>query len=185
MMPSRTQPPRCWHCLRRGHVRQAVGRNGLIVVAVGGAHPKAAPLPAAKALLAHEPRDPIATVSLTGLLQRLPDPRRAIGLAALLMDLANLLLEVLVFLGTAARVLLAFVPVVIATGRNFKHPAESSDGMFSFQGVDPLVALLCGSERIPKVFFKMSRCWRKWAFSRRKAASSPSIWLWLIGLAGA
>ena len=125
-----------------------------IVVAVGCPHSKAAPLPAAQALLAHEPRDAIATVPVTGLLKCLHDARRAIGLPALLMNLLNPPLELLLLLGAFPRMLLVFAPVVIATGRNFKHLAENSDGMIDFQGVDPLVALLGGSERMPKVFLK-------------------------------
>jgi hypothetical protein len=57
--------------------------------------------------------------------------------------------------------------------------------MLGFQGVDPLEALLGGSERIPKVFFKTSRCWRSNAFSRRNAATSLSSWLCVAGVCGA
>src|SRR6266545_5671352 len=44
--------------------------------------------------------------------------------------------------------------------------------MFFFHRVDPLVAFLRGSEIMPKVFFRMSRCWRTKPSSRRNAAFS-------------
>src|SRR5437899_7542727 len=63
-------------------------------------------------------------------------------------------------------------PIVIAAGRDLQGLAHGRDGMLGFHCVDPLVTLLGGSEMIPKVFFKMSRCWRSSSFSLRKAAFS-------------
>src|ERR1051325_8435755 len=86
------------------------------------------------------------------------DARSAIGLAALLVDAQDLLFKLLVFLPSPSRMYLALAPIVVTAGRDGKGPTEQRDGMVDFQGVDPLVALLGGSERMPKVFFKISRC---------------------------
>ena len=45
------------------------------------------------------------------------------------------------------------------------------------QRVNPFEALRTGSERMPNVFFRMSRCSRKWRFSRR----AESSWDWRSG----
>jgi hypothetical protein len=39
--------------------------------------------------------------------------------------------------------------------------------MVVFHRINPVIAFVEGSERMPNVFFKMSRCSRKWRFSRR------------------
>src|SRR5205823_2039457 len=56
--------------------------------------------------------------------------------------------------------------------RDLQCLTERGDRMLVFHRVDPLVAFLMGSEIMPKVFFKMSRCWRSSAFSLRSAAFS-------------
>jgi hypothetical protein len=80
--------------------------------------------------------------------------RAAIGLAAVLMDLDNLLDQPGILLGTRAGLVLAVEPVVITAGRNFQGGAERTDGMLGFHRVDPLKPLVGGSERMPKVFLK-------------------------------
>ena len=112
------------------------------------------------------------------------DSRGAIGLPAFFVNVHNARFELLVLLLALAGLLLAPPPVVVAAGRNLKGLAQMLDGMFGFQGVDPLVALFGGSEMIPKVFFKMSRCWRNSAFSWRKRASSSSRCAWVTAVAG-
>src|ERR1039457_6114328 len=85
----------------------------------------------------------------------------AVSLAAVLVDLDNQLDKARIFLGARAGLRLAVGPVVITTGGNFQGFAERANRMFGFHRVNPLKALLGGSERMPKVFFKMSRCWRR------------------------
>jgi hypothetical protein len=51
------------------HLGQAIGRNGFIVIALGGSHPIPALLPTAKVLLAHEPANAIAAVSTAAVAQ--------------------------------------------------------------------------------------------------------------------
>src|SRR5208283_3913747 len=83
------------------------------------------------------------------------------GLAALLMNLDDLLGPTLIFLGARAGLGLAVGPVVIAAGGDFQGFAQRANGMLGFHRVNPLKTLDGGSERMPKVFFKMSRCWRR------------------------
>src|SRR5208283_4541976 len=85
----------------------------------------------------------------------------AVGLAALLMNPDNLLGQTLIFQGARAGLGLAVEPVVIAAGGHFQGVAERANGMLGFHRVNPLKTLDGGSERMPKVFFKISRCWRR------------------------
>jgi len=89
------------------------------------------------------------------------DAGAAIGFAAGLMDLDNLLGQTRIFLGAQAGLGLAVAPVVIAAGGHFQGFAERANGMVGFHRVNPLEPLVGGSERMPKVFFRMSRCWRR------------------------
>ena len=74
------------------------------------------------------------------------------------MNAPNFLSELLVFLGSGPGLVLTTAPVVIAAGAHFKSLAQRGNGVVGFQSVDALEALLGGSERMPKVFFRMSRC---------------------------
>ena len=163
---------------------QSIGRDGLLVATVGRAHAVTALLPPTNLFLAHEPADAIAPMTATQRAQAGLDARSAVGLSTVLVELTDLNFELSIFQEAPSRSAWSSHPVVIATGGDFKGLAKQPDGMLAFQGLDPLEALLGGSERIPKVFFKTSRWWRNRAFSRRKAASSASIWAWLAGAAG-
>src|SRR5208283_1797404 len=103
----------------------------------------------------------MATMSAASVAQCLLNARAAIGLAAGLMDLDNLLDQPGIFPGARSGLGLAVGPVVITAGGNFQSFAERTDRMLGFHRVDPLKPLVGGSERMPKVFFKMSRCWRR------------------------
>ena len=103
----------------------------------------------------------MAAISVAGLAQGFLNAGAAVGLAALLMNLDDLLGQTFVFLGARAGPGLAVGPIVIAAGGNFEGFAERANGMFGFHRVNPLKALDGGSERMPKVFFKISRCWRR------------------------
>jgi hypothetical protein len=99
--------------------------------------------------------------------------------------IADLLYEPLIVLRARAGLGLALTPVVIAALGDGQRLAQRQDRMVGLQRVDPLVALLGGCERMPKVFFKMSRCSRKYAFSRRRASSCASSSLWAGATDGA
>src|ERR1017187_2038320 len=66
-----------------------------------------------------------------------------------------------IFAGARTGLGLAVDPVVIAAGRDFQGFAEPANGMLGFHRFNPLKPLDGGSERMPKVFFKMSRCCRR------------------------
>ena len=94
------------------------------------------------------------------------DARRAIGLTAVVMNFEHLLFKLLVLLSPSARRRLPLAPVVITAGRNLKGLAHGTDAMVLAHSLDPLVALGGGSEMMPKVFFRISRCSRSSSFSR-------------------
>src|SRR5438105_183674 len=110
----------------------------------------------------------------TGFAQHLLNARAAVGLAAVQVDLSDLgnqpgsLLRSRTGLGLAAK------PAVIATGGYFQGFTQRADRMLGFHRVNPLIALVGASERMPKVFFKISRCWRRYSFSRRNPVFSAS-----------
>ena len=160
---------------RRRHTGQAIGGNGMLMVAVGGSDSITALLPAADSRLSHEPSQAVSTMPLTQSAQAGLDAWAAIGLPTVFVNASDLLLEPQVFLHSGGGLTLPSLPIVIAAGRDGKALTEQGNGMRGLQGVDPLEPLLGGSEMMPKVFFKMSRCWRKRAFSRRRAANSSSL----------
>src|SRR5712692_9689406 len=85
----------------------------------------------------------------------------AVSLAASQVDLGDLGPQQHILLGSGTGLPGPADPVVIATGGDFKGLAHRTNGMLGFHRVDPLKALVGVSERMPKVFFKMSRCWRR------------------------
>jgi hypothetical protein len=141
-----------------GRLRQKIGSNGMVMVAVGGAEPVTALLPTVKVVRSHESSDTVAAMLEAALAQLIDDARAAIGFAALEVDGFNLLSQSLVFLSSFTGFELPFLPVVIAAERDLQDLAEHRHRMMGFHRVDPLVALTGGSERMPKVFFKISRC---------------------------
>src|SRR5512137_647223 len=85
----------------------------------------------------------------------------AIGLAAVPVDLEDQLREQRVVLGAGTGLGLALAPVVIAAGGDLEGCTQRANGLCGLHGVNPFEALAWGSERMPKVFFKISRCWRR------------------------
>src|SRR4051812_47988228 len=109
-----------------------------------------------------------------GLEQLLLNTGTAISLAALQVDRGDLDKQQRILLGSQAGLGLTVGPVVIAAGRNFKSFTQGANRMLGFHRVDPFKPLVGVSERIPKVFFKISRCWRRYSISRRKLVFSTS-----------
>src|ERR1035441_513543 len=85
-------------------------------------------------------------MSVAGLSQDHLNARAAVGLAAVPMDLDNLLEQACIFLGSWAGLGLAVEPVVIAAGGDFQGLAERANGMVGFHRVNPLKPLVGGSE---------------------------------------
>src|SRR5271169_6550844 len=113
-------------------------------------------------------------MSATGFAQLLLNARAAVGFAALQVDLGDLGHQLGSLLSSRAGFALAAKPVVIATGRDFQGFTQRANRVVGFHRVNPLIPLVGGSERMPKVFFKISRCWRRYSFSRRNPAFSAS-----------
>lgn len=145
---------------------QTVGGDGLVMVAVGGLDAVAPALAATEARFLHEPGNAVTPMAFSGLAQFPHQTRAAVGLAAALMDQLYLPGQLLILRGARAGRSAPLLPVIIAAGRDAEDLAQQADGMFIFHRIDPLVALGGGSERMPSVFFRMSRCSRRWRISR-------------------
>ena len=87
-----------------GRLRQKIGSNGMVMVAVGGAEPVTALLPTVKVVRSHESSDTVAAMLEAALAQLIDDARAAIGFAALEVDGFNLLSQSLVFFELVYRV---------------------------------------------------------------------------------
>src|SRR5271167_1810713 len=109
--------------------------------------------------------------------QDLMNPGAAISVAAGFKFLLDQRRQLLVLAGAHTGSGLPLQPGIIGAGRNLQRPAQGSDRVLGFHELNALVSLLGESERMPKVFFKMSRCWRSCWFSRRiRASSCSSCW---------
>lgn len=160
-----------WSGRRRGF-GQAIGRDRQIMFAVRGQNSIAFLLPAKDAFLAHEFGDSIAAMVATFLGQLFMDAGAAISLAALFVESGDFSAQAFIFLVALARLGLARGPVVITAAGDIQQIAKVGNGILVFQRVDALEALFGSSERMPNVFFKMSRCWRTRSSSRRREATS-------------
>jgi len=110
-----------------GSLRQAIGRDGVIVIAVGGLDAIATLLASAQARLLHEPGDAVASVVESFFAQRLDHARAAISLAAPGMEGIDRLGQRLVFHRARAGVGASIEPVVVAAGRDFQIAAKRQD----------------------------------------------------------
>ena len=137
---------------------QAVGRDGMVVVAVGGPDAPASLLTPAKALSIHQASHTVTPMTLTLLLEFSDDARAALGLAAVRMNGPNLLGQLLVLEGSRPRCFAPSKPSVITALGHLEVRAKQVDGMVAFHRLNPGVTLGDGSERMPNVFFRISRC---------------------------
>src|SRR6266404_4226856 len=115
-----------------------IGRDGLIMIALGGPGPETALLAPADLLFAHEPADPISSMPLAALTQGHLDARRSISPAAVLVDLGDLLFELLILAPALAELVLSLSPVVKTAGGDLKSLARRLDRMLSLHGRDGL-----------------------------------------------
>ena len=150
---------------------QEIGSNWVIVVAVGGLDPVAALLASTDALALHETGNSVASMSKPKVTEFVDDSGRTVGLAAFGVDGRDLLNQCLILQRTGPWTLTSPIPVIEPAGRNLEVGAKRRDGMVGPHRVNPLVAFPDGSERMPNVFFRMSRCSCKWRISRRAASS--------------
>ena len=154
-----------------GRGGQAVGGDGLVMVAIGGADAVAALLAPTETRLVHDPGNAIATAAVPLFAEFHQDARTPIRLPAPGMDGLNFLGQRLIFQGAWAGRGAASLPVIITAGRDFQILAQRADGMLGFHRVNPCIAFGDGSDKMANVFFNMSRCSRKWRFSRWLVAS--------------
>ena len=100
-------------------------------------------------------------MSVTGPAQLHLNAGAAVSLPTVLMEADDVRQELRILPGAGARLGLAVAPVIIATGRDLQGLAQRANGMLGFHRVNPLIPLVGASERMPKVFFRISRCWRR------------------------
>src|SRR5206468_4833606 len=144
---------------------KVVGRDGLVVIAVGGAWPKSRLLQGGNTFLAHEASDPVAAAGVMFFAQLARHARAAIGLATLPMDLFDadeqLLIVALAPAGFASE------PGVIPAARHPQKGTELLDWKFHCHSFYLGISFCSGpSESMPRDFFRMSRCWPTRSSSR-------------------
>ena len=160
---------------RRGAFGQPVGGDGSIVPALRGLRYKAPAGPCAQAGGAHQPPDPALAVAVAAGAQGACEPGPPVGAAALLKGVLQLLGELGILALAAARS--APPPAVITAARDAQQRAQHRDAMRGGQLLDLAVAGRHGIERMPKDFFRISRCSLTRAsslLSRRTSASSSA-----------
>ena len=160
--------------LGRRHLGEAVGGDGVVVVAVGGPDAVAGLLATAQALGAHEPGDASTAVPAALRAQAGRDARAAVSAATLVEDACDVVVDAGVLLGAVAGMVAAIPPCVVAGSRDIERLAKSLYGMIRDHRVDGLAEVVLGSGRIPKAFFRMSRC----SVTRRSSWSAASSWAW-------
>ena len=143
----------------------------MIVVTIGGLDSVAALLAPTDALALHESGNSVPSMSMPKVMEFVDNSGRTVSLAAFGVDGRDLLNQCLILQRTGPWTLTSPIPVIEPAGRNLEVGAKRRDGMVGSHRVNPLVAFPDGSERMPNVFFRMSRCSCKWRISRRAASS--------------
>jgi hypothetical protein len=100
--------------------------------------------------LLHQPGDAFGAVTLAALRQFLLEARGAVVAAMAGVDLADVFQQRRVGAGPGAG--RSVPPGVVAGAGDVEGRAELGYGMVGFHGVDGLVAVLEGSERMPRLF---------------------------------
>ena len=150
---------------------QQIRSYWVIVVTIGGLDSVAALLAPTDALALHESGNSVPSMSMPKVMEFVDNSGRTVSLAAFGVDDRDLLNQCLIRQGTGPWTLTSPIPVVEPAGRNLEVAAKHRDGMVGSHCVNPFVAFPDGSERMPNVFFRMSRCSCKWRISRRAASS--------------
>lgn len=138
---------------RRRSLGEPVGRDGLIMVAIGGAEAKSAAAPCGQALLAHEPFDRFVIAAMAAIFEKVSDAGTAISAFELLKSAFNKKLEMDVVL--LARSGLAFEAGVVRAARKAQSGAKIGDGIKWLEFFHSRAAL-GGWERMTRVFFRIS-----------------------------
>ena len=123
---------------RGRQICQTIGRDGIIVVAVGRARTITPPLTSTELLLSHQPGDAVASVAPAFLEQTNLDARGTVRLAALFVEARNLGFEFLINLGSFAWTGLPFAPGIVTTGTDVKAPGTKSQRDILFSSLLPV-----------------------------------------------
>lgn len=137
----------------RRSLGEAVGRDGLIMVAIGSTDAKSASAPCGQALLTHESFDRFVVTAMATIFEQVGESRTAVSAFKLLKSAFNEKLELKLVL--LARSGLALEPGVVSAARKAQSAAQISDGIKWLEFFHSLAAL-GGWERMLRVFFKIS-----------------------------
>lgn len=141
----------------RGALGEPVGGDGAVVPALGRLRHKAPAGPRAQARGAHQAPDPALAVAVAAGTQGVREPRTPVGAAALLEGVLQLQSDPGILALAAARS--APAPAVVTAARHAQQRAQHRDAMRGGgQLLHGAVAAAHGVERMPKDFFKISRC---------------------------
>ena len=149
------------------------GGNRATATALRGLRFEAAAWSRAQASRSHESPHSAFAQAMAPLAKTIGKPWPAIGLPTLSKSLLQFCDQLGILLLAAAGT--AIAPIVITTTRNRQHLAEHSHGMLGRQSLNLLIACFHVVERMPRDFFKISRCSvtrSNSALSRRFSASS-------------
>jgi hypothetical protein len=137
----------------RWSLGEPIGRDGLIMIAIGSADSKSASAASGQALLAHESFDGFVITAMAAVFEQVSEARTAISAFELLKSAFNNKLEM--ELVPLARSGCALEPGVVRTARKAQSAAEISDRIKWLEFFHSLAAL-GGWERMVRVFFKIS-----------------------------
>ena len=155
---------------RRALSGQAIGGDGMRMVAVGGADAKAARAPSDQAVLAHEFFDAFTTAGVAARSEDVSEAWAAVRAFKLGEEAFKDELELRI--GALASRGLTFEPGVVGAAAEQQSAAELTDGVKRLEIFHSL-ATLGRSERMAIVFFKISHWLRKLCSSALAARRSP------------
>jgi hypothetical protein len=137
----------------RGSLGEPIGRDGLIMIAIGSTDTKSASAASGQALLAHESFNGFMITAMTPIFEQVSEAGTAISTFELLKSAFNnkLEMELVLLAGSWC----ALEPGVISAARKVQSAAEISDRIKWLEFFHSLAAL-GGWERMVRVFFKIS-----------------------------